>query len=602
MADDQERVKIIFDTNAGEAAKETNQLGSALDSSEESAKSFKTQMREANAELQRSIQLYGETAEETIKAAKAVAELKDQMGFAKDLADSFNPDQKMKALGAATQVAGTAMQGVTAGMALFGAESEDTQKKLLQVQAAMAFSDAISQMSDLGDQWALLKTTIANSTIATKANAAATGAAAMVQNLFTGSVNATSTGFKALKMAIAATGIGLLVVGISMLVTNFDKVRAAVLKVVPGLAKVGDMVMSIVNAVTDFIGITSEADRAADRLKANAERRSKEIDRILKEDGSRYSESAKKKMAIEKQLQDDIASGLYNEQKLRKEAAFAMAQIDKENAENRKKKLKEEADERAKLAKEEAEKQKKNQKDAEDAAKEKARLEAERAHEAYLQLQNDTADVDAFLLERKEKQEAQDTIEAERVAFNYQVERTTEDQKLADEKVRADLREEINDRSKDNAEKLLAFAASGAIKNKAIQKAAIVAEGGVAVGRTVKNTAEAIAQDLKLGFPFNIAPIALDAAVGATSIASIVSGTNKALQAVGGGSIGGASINRPNQSNSPSVAFNNTAENQIGQSISKSQSDQPPIKVFVAESDITKSQNNVKVLVKENTF
>ena len=52
----------------------------------------------------------------------------------------------------------------------------------------------------------------------------------------------------------------------------------------------------------------------------------------------------------------------------------------------------------------------------------------------------------------------------------------------------------------------------------------------------------------------------------------------------------------------PSVAFNNTAENQIGQSIAKTQAEQPPLKVYVAESDISKAQNNVKVLVNNNTF
>lgn len=596
MADEQERIKITFDTNAGEAAQETNKLGNALDNSEESAKSFKTQMREANAELQKSIQLYGETADETIKAAKAVAELKDQMGFAKDLADSFNPDQKMKALGAATQVAGTAMQGVTAGMALFGAESEDTQKKLLQVQAAMAFSDAISQMSDLGDQWALLKSTISTSTIATKANAAATGAAAIVQNLFAGSVNTTSAGFKALKLAIAATGIGLLVVGLTMIVTNFDKIKDVVLKVVPGLAKVGDMVMSIVNAVTDFIGITSEADRQADKLKANAEKRSKEIDRILKEDGSRYSESAKKKMAIEKQLQDDIAAGLYNEQKLRKEAAFAMAQIDKENAENAKKKAEDEEKKRK-------EAQDKLDKEAKDREKKRSDAIIESRKE-YLAKQNEVSKNLEALADEKAKEDYQKKEKDEKDKRDkiFQDLQAEADRYAAIEKAKALLKEEIDNRAKANAEKLLAFAASGAIKNKAIQKAAIIAEGGVAVGKTVANTAQAIAQDLKLGFPFNIAPIALDAAVGATSIASIVSGTNKALQAVGGGSIGGASVNRPSQSNAPSVAFNNTAENQIGQSVAKTQAEQPPIKVFVNESDITKSQNNVQALVKTNSF
>ena len=242
MAQDEERVKIIFDTNAKQASGDVNKLGSSIDNATNATnenndaveqgnvayKTFKAQLREANQELQKQIQLTGESSQETIKAAKAVADLKDQMGFAADLADSFNPDQKMKALGAATQVAATGVQGVTAGMALFGDQSEDTQKALLKVQAAMAFSDAISGLSDLGDQWALLKNTISASSVATKANTAATGAAAMVQNLFTGSVNTSSAGFKGLKLAIAGTGIGLLVVGLALVITNFTKIKEVV--------------------------------------------------------------------------------------------------------------------------------------------------------------------------------------------------------------------------------------------------------------------------------------------------------------------------------------------------------------------------------------
>jgi len=289
---EERNIKINIDSNAKEVARDTNALGASLENAtnstaennqevakgNESYKTFKTQLREANAELQKQIQLTGESSKETIKAAKAVADLKDQMGFAKDLSDQFNPDQKMKALGAATQIAGTGLQGVTAGMALFGSESADTQKQLLKVQAAMAFSDAISNLSNLGDQWKILKATIASSTLITKANTAATGAAVIVQNAFTGSVATTSTGFKVLKGAIAATGIGLLIVGVATLVTNFDKLSKFA-NSFGWIRSLGDGLKSIVNSVTDFIGITSEAERLLDKQKAFAEKAIKQNER-----------------------------------------------------------------------------------------------------------------------------------------------------------------------------------------------------------------------------------------------------------------------------------------------------------------------------------
>jgi len=383
MAQDEERVKIIFDTNAKQAASDTNKLGVSIDNATNATnenndavsqgnaayKTFKAQLREANQELQKQIQLTGESSQETIKAAKAVADLKDQMGFAADLADSFNPDQKMKALGAATRVAATGVQGVTAGMALFGDQSEDTQKTLLKVQAAMAFSDAISGLSDLGDQWQLLKNTISASSVATKANTAATGAAAMVQNLFTGAVNTSSAGFKGLKLAIAGTGIGLLVVGLALVITNFSKIKEVVLKVVPGLASVGKLIGSIVDSVTDFIGVTSEADRAIDRMKANADTSIALNKKFLAEHGSQLDEFTKQKIEAKNKYNEAIKEDGADQVALAKELNRELAKIEYSRGDERRKI----AEENAKKATEDAEKRRQKKKDdAERTAKEEA--------------------------------------------------------------------------------------------------------------------------------------------------------------------------------------------------------------------------------------
>lgn len=146
-------------------------------------KSLRVQLREAKADHGLLAQQYGETSTEAINAAKAVAELQDQISFNSDLVESFNPDQKFKALGAATEIAGTAIQGVTSGMALFGETGEATEKVLLKVQAAMSFSQALGQLSNLGDQYKIFKSTIvgaylsittakAAETVATEANTA----------------------------------------------------------------------------------------------------------------------------------------------------------------------------------------------------------------------------------------------------------------------------------------------------------------------------------------------------------------------------------------------------------------------------------------------
>ena len=627
MSENLEPIKQVIqidvkETGVDEAEKSVGKLNNSISEttkenkkSEEGFKTMKTQLREANAELQKAVQLHGETSEQAIKAARGVAELKDQIGFAKDLSDQFNPDQKMKALGAATQLAATGVQGVTAGMALFGDQSEDTEKMLLKVQSAMAFSDAISGLSDLGDQWALLKSSVTSSSLATKANTAATGAAAMVQNLFTGSVNASGKGFKALKLAIAGTGIGLLVVALALVVSNFEGIQKAVLKVVPGLATVGKFIGKIVDSITDFVGVTSEADRAADRLKSNAEKRSKDIDKILKEDGSRYSESAKKKMAIEKQLQDDLAEGLYNEKKLRKEAAFAKSQIDKENAENTRKAAQENAD---KLASEAQARNEKEKEKAVASAKEIVEARKKQLEEENRQREEVAAGLRQFQIDSFNAEMEYKIIQGEQKAENLQsitdsVDKIEEDsaakQKAIDEGMLLQ-KEQIENAKINIAERGIALIANIFGKSKAVQKGAIIAENAIGIGKQIiaNNTANAGAlatpQAIATSGAAAVPVIALNNISTAIGVASTIAATTKALSAVGGGGAaggGGGSSTQPSR-NIAQVGFQSSSENQISTSIAQKNKEQPPIQAFVVSQSMTDQQELDRKKVLNNSF
>jgi len=572
------------------------------------------------------------------------------MGFAADLADSFNPDQKMKALGAATRVAATGVQGVTAGMALFGDQSEDTQKTLLKVQAAMAFSDAISGLSDLGDQWQLLKNTISASSVATKANTAATGAAAMVQNLFTGSVNTSSAGFKGLKLAIAGTGIGLLVVGLALVITNFTKIKEVVLKVVPGLASVGKLIGSIVDSVTDFIGVTSEADRAIDRMKANADTSIALNKKFLAEHGSQLDEFTKQKIEAKNKYNEAIKEDGADQVALAKELNRELAKIEYSRGDERRKI----AEENAKKATEDAEKRRQKKKDdAERTAKEEADAlkkiaddkladEMKSAQDAVNIIEQLKQNIETpAQKEQREYEEKKLILEANNLSTEeltvQHIDRLVEIQKTADEK-RAEEKRTTDEKALEEQKKIdqqileqkktiqegqlnLADSAVGFLsriagKNKTLQKAAIIAESALGIGKSVIATnasnVAATAQGAALAIPTAGASVAAAAGLVATNYATLglgvagnIAATAKALQALGGGSApsaSGVSGGGVRGSAPPAVAFNNTAENQIGQSVSKTQSEQPPLKVYVAESDISDAQNNVKVLVNKNVF
>jgi chromosome segregation ATPase len=103
-------------------------------------------------------------------------------------------------LGGAIQGAASGFQLVQGASALFGEESEELEKTLLKVQAAMALADGIE-----GIRTAL----------------------PMFKN-FANTIKTTVVGaFSSLKGAIASTGIGALMIAIGYLIANFDKLKGS---------------------------------------------------------------------------------------------------------------------------------------------------------------------------------------------------------------------------------------------------------------------------------------------------------------------------------------------------------------------------------------
>jgi hypothetical protein len=173
------------------------EVGLKIDVDVSSVGNIKKELRAATVELIAMQEKFGKTSEQAINAAKRVANLKDTIQDAKEQADLFDPGNKFKAFSnAATQVAAgfTAVQGA---MALVGSESEDVQKSLLKVQGALALSQGLSQIGDLGKAFDELKIVAVNA-------------------------------FRSIKAAIGSTGIGLLVVALGAIVAYWDDIKAAV--------------------------------------------------------------------------------------------------------------------------------------------------------------------------------------------------------------------------------------------------------------------------------------------------------------------------------------------------------------------------------------
>jgi hypothetical protein len=117
----------------------------------------------------------------------------------------------IKSFAQSVELVGVAFQAAEGAQALFGTDSEELQKTLVRLNAIMAITSAIEQGRQILLEQITAKTGIA--AIATRAYALAVG---------------TSTGaLKAFRLALAATGIGLIVIGLIALVQNFDKVKKA---------------------------------------------------------------------------------------------------------------------------------------------------------------------------------------------------------------------------------------------------------------------------------------------------------------------------------------------------------------------------------------
>lgn len=164
---------------------------------QDNSKTLKQQYKEAVQELQKVSAAYGETSAQAVKAAKAAAQLKDQIEFSKDLVGAFNPDAKFNALSKSIGGVLDGFQAFEGALGLVGIEGEAVQETLLKVQSAMAVSQGIQGLMEAKDSFKQLGTVAMNA-------------------------------LKGIRTGIAATGIGLLVVALGSIVAYWDDIKEAV--------------------------------------------------------------------------------------------------------------------------------------------------------------------------------------------------------------------------------------------------------------------------------------------------------------------------------------------------------------------------------------
>jgi hypothetical protein len=190
-------------------------------------KEFKAELKAAQGEALAMADKFGPTSKAALDAAKKVAMLRDTIQDANETAKLFDPGNKFQAVGNAVRglVGGfTALQGA---LGLVGLEGEDVQKTLLKVQSAMALMDGLNVVADMTKDWQRFGTVLQQTTAFQKINNVTTAAASGIMRALGISVNTTSTSFKVLKGAIAATGIGALLLLVGEAINLFNELTTA---------------------------------------------------------------------------------------------------------------------------------------------------------------------------------------------------------------------------------------------------------------------------------------------------------------------------------------------------------------------------------------
>ncbi|CAB5223985.1 hypothetical protein UFOVP388_40 [uncultured Caudovirales phage] len=589
------------------------EVNSNLEQTEKSVGSLKAQLRQAQSEVAALSDKFGATSKQAVEAAKRAGELKDKIGDAKALTDAFNPDAKFKALSASLGGVASGFAAYQGALGLAGIESKDLEKQLLKVQSAMAISQGLQSIGESVDSFKQLGAVIKNTSVAQKILTATTAAYTFVNN-------AATTGLKIFRIALIGTGIGALVVGVGLLIANFDKVKTAVMNLIPGLASVGEFVGGIVDSITDFVGATSDASRALDKLKKDADNTLAVNKKFMAEHGDQVDEYTKKKIdaknAYAEAVKEDGADQVALAKRLNRELeAIEYSRGDK------KRELQKQANEKA-AAELKAHNEKVKQQAAADAEKEKeekakaiiSEAEAFRNQlEAVQKIEVDAkkANADALLTEQElaiqNENEAYEIKKANAIKFgiDYQELEKQHLNTLNDINVDAANKKLANDKANADAAKAIAQAeatakadalgsygdALGSIggmlgESTAAGKAASVASATISTYLSANKAYES-----QLAIPTPDAPFRAALAAG-VAVASGLMNVQKILsvQTPGGGGGGGAAPTAPTQPAAPSFnVVGQSGASQIAQGINGRE--MAPIKTYVLGSDVSTQQS-----------
>ena len=423
----------------------------------------------------------------------------------------------------------------------------------------------------------------------------------------------TSTGaLKAFRIALVATGIGAIVVALGLLIANFDKVKKVLLDLIPGLGAVADFFGNLIEAVTDFIGVTSDATRALDKMVEDSEASLKRSEFFLEANGDKYDQYTQRKIKANIEYNKKVKE-LAEDEELTEKEKFERIKAFREKA-NREiiQADKDRADAQAKIREQEQDRiNQENQKAREkrdQEEKEKKQREFDAAMAGAEARRKFDEEQRALFLENKKKQDEEDE-DALNASVDNLVNSIREQSRTQRELEELELtaRQAFEDAKYQIADQALSLISNLAGKSKAVATALLLVEKGLAISQVVTNASRSIAQATAnlAAVPAVIGVVpnplyAVQAAATAKgiattkisaglSIANILAQTIGSLKGniSGGGSSGGGGGVGGGVSAPSFNIVGGTGSNQIAQSIA---GQNQPLQAFVVGSAVTSQQ------------
>jgi len=252
------------------------------------------------------------------EAIRAAAEMKDTIGDLKGATTALSSDfVKLDTAVQGIETGAAVFQGLQSAVALTGVENEELTKTMVKLQATQGIVNAVNTVAKNLNKDAILgiqlrtaaeklRNFIMTGTIAsTRAQAAGEVSLGTATVGTTVATQAATNGMKLLRIAMIATGVGALVVGLALLIANFDKVKEAVVGAYDKFNKLGPAVKAIIMVMFPLIGVIVGVVKALEhfgiiddvntrKLKANAEARTKGI---VKEQDKIIAAASKKQKA-----------------------------------------------------------------------------------------------------------------------------------------------------------------------------------------------------------------------------------------------------------------------------------------------------------------